>query len=59
MAGGLPRFLLTNLEAVADDESFKGKGGTGEDGRIHVELTDGHKQMRLATLAPFQHEAER
>jgi hypothetical protein len=59
MAGGLPRFRLTNLEAVADDESFKGKGGTGEDGRIHVELTDGHRQMRLATLAPFQHEAER
>jgi hypothetical protein len=59
MMDGLPRFRLTDLEAVAGDGSYKGKGATGEDGRIHFELTDGHKQMRVATLAPFHPGAER
>ncbi|HOL72676.1 MAG TPA: hypothetical protein PKW45_14620, partial [Bryobacteraceae bacterium] len=56
-AGGLPRLQLRDLEAITAGDSFKGRGGTGEDGRIHVELTDGHKQMRLAAFAPFQREA--
>ncbi|MGE5570438.1 MAG: AsmA family protein [Rhodospirillales bacterium] len=57
-AGGLPRIRLTDLEAITAGDAFKGRGGTGEDGRIHVELTDGHKQMRLAAAAPFQRGAE-
>ena len=56
---GLPRFRLTNLEALTGEEAYKGKGATGDDGRIYFDLTDGHKQMRVATLAPFQPRAER
>jgi hypothetical protein len=53
IADDLPRFQLTNLAATVGDEPFKGQGATGADGRIHFELTDGQKQMRIAMIAPF------
>jgi hypothetical protein len=53
VAGDAPRLRLTNLQAVAGDTIYKGKGATGEDGRIHLDLTDGHRQVRIAATAPF------
>lgn len=53
VADDRPRFQLTDLAATIGDEPYKGKGATGADGRIHFELTDGQKQMRVAMMAPF------
>ncbi len=49
----LPRFHLTDLAATIGDEPLTGKGATGADGRIHFDLTDGQKQLRVAIVAPF------
>jgi hypothetical protein len=55
MQGRVPTFRFSDVLLTLGDASFKGQGATGTDGRVHLDLSDGQKQMRLsATVSPFQ-----
>jgi hypothetical protein len=55
MQGRLPTFRFSDMILTLGDASFKGQGATGADGRVHLDLSDGQRQMRLsATVSPFQ-----
>ena len=50
-----PRLRLSDLEADLGDEVLRGEGATQEDGRLHLLLSDGRRNLRAtATLVPFQ-----
>ena len=55
MQGRLPTFRFSDMVMTLGDALFKGQGATGADGRVHLDLSDGQKQMRMsATVSPFQ-----
>ncbi|MGA2434336.1 MAG: hypothetical protein ABSG25_03530, partial [Bryobacteraceae bacterium] len=55
VARGAPHFRFSQIRAVAGSGTFEGQGTSGADGRIHFDLTDGEKRMRMnGTLSPFQ-----
>lgn len=52
---GVPRLRLIDLEADFGEEILRGQGSTQDDGRLHLELSDGGRQVRgIATLFPFE-----
>ena len=46
----VPRLLLTNLQVVQGTETLAGQGASQPDGHIVLELTSGHKQVRLTGM---------
>jgi hypothetical protein len=50
LAWGLtaPRLTLTGLNLRSEDDSYTGHGGTQDDGRLVVVLTDGMKEVRVS-----------
>ena len=53
VARGVPRLRLTDLEAEVGEETLRGQGATDDDGRLHLELSDGRRTLRAtATLDP-------
>jgi stage V sporulation protein SpoVS len=59
-AGGAPRLRFTDLELAAGDDDYTGRGGTAEDGRLILLLTDGTREVRATgTLARLKVEEPR
>lgn len=55
LSGGLPLMRFSDLQATVGDDVYEGQGAAGPDGKLHFELTDGQRQMRMSgTLSPFQ-----
>jgi hypothetical protein len=55
VARGAPRLRLADLEANFGEELLRGQGATQEDGRLHLELSDGRRAVRATvTLVPLQ-----
>jgi hypothetical protein len=55
MARGLPSFRFSALAMTVGEAAFKGQGGTGPDGRLYLDFSDGQRSLRLSgTLSPFQ-----
>jgi hypothetical protein len=50
-----PRLLLTGLNLRTEDETYTGRGATGDDGRLVILLTNGAREMRMSgTLAKLK-----
>ena len=49
-ASGLPRLLLTNVQALQGSDTLSGQGFSQPDGHIVLELTSGRKQVRLTGM---------
>ena len=50
-----PRLLLTGLNLHTEDETYTGRGATGDDGRLVILLSNGAKEMRVSgTLAKLK-----
>jgi hypothetical protein len=52
---GAPRLRLTGLNLRTEDETYTGRGATGDDGRMVIVLNSGSKEMRMSgTLAKLK-----
>jgi hypothetical protein len=52
---GFPRWRLTDLAVRMEDETYTGRGATGDDGRLVIVLTNGTREMRMSgTLAKLR-----
>ena len=52
---GLSRWRLTDLSVRMEDETYTGRGATGDDGRLVIVLTNGTREMRMSgTLAKLR-----
>ena len=50
-----PRLLLTALNLRTDDETYTGRGATGDDGRLAINLTNGAREIHMSgTLAKLK-----
>lgn len=52
LAGGAPRWRLTNIEAVSGQETLTGSGATQPDGRLVIEISGARRQLRLIGAGP-------
>jgi hypothetical protein len=52
LAGGSPKWKLTDIEAVAGGETFTGSGATQPDGRLVIEIAGPRRQLRLVGAGP-------
>jgi hypothetical protein len=56
--GELALLKLTKVEARQNDEDWTGEGTTGPDGKLHLDLSNGDRQVHLVTdLIPVENEA--
>jgi hypothetical protein len=47
---GIPRLVLSNIQVEQGTDTFSGQGASQPDGHIVLELTSGHKQLRLTGM---------
>jgi len=47
---GIPRLALSNIQVEQGTDTFSGQGASQPDGHIVLELTSGHKQLRLTGM---------
>ncbi len=56
--GATPVLKITKLDARQNDDDWTGEGASGADGKVHVDLSNGDRQLHLAAdLIPAANEA--